>query len=244
MNTTLYVFGDSFSDAYYEDRNNEKYFLDFKKKFISYISKLEKKYNVINFSKKGCSPFFVENLLLDVIDRYDISDSYCLVFSPTHMRYDWKYLNTTDTNLSTIRDNSSRDFKNNFIKLYGRKTFNWQKKFTDYNKNEIDIQKLHLISIIALTKKFKNSLIFQTESRNYGINNIDKLQQLVSDNQCFLDMPMEILYKKDTSNNKYPNHFDLNTHYYLYDAIDNYFENNVFDKKYHNRFIKSLGVTE
>ena len=217
----LHIYGDSYSDSYNEIRHWPN--------FTSYIAELEKKYKVTNFSKKGCSAYYVINKLSNNIKKLkntELSDTYCFIALPCPRRLDLKFLNDQAT-FSQVQKKSSNEFKEKFVNIFGQENLDFIIKWNENNTNLNEFVLTQTLSVLALSKYYKKVLIWNTDVLQHDVSPtyLELIDKNVNSNQTMCYVPMEFFH----IDGDYPNHFLTDIHTQMYDIIVNWIENENLD---------------
>lgn len=233
MKNKLYVFGDSFATP-------SSPFLE--QGFKTYITKLEKHYEVQNYSTPGIGLSETIGRLLSILDKGIETDSYLLVILPDCLRLKTTFFEPEEQVYTKILESEKS------LKFHSEEVWHKFNKYVPFIQNmyryyiikELDYEHSEnikgLSTIKTLSEHFKKTIVFPVNYDEKTLKKIDKGFIKNNDKFCFINKNFLDLSKNEYTNYVIPlgkdyrqNHFSASNHSKIFKFIINYFENDVIN---------------
>jgi len=231
MKNKLYVFGDSFTTP--KSSNLEQ-------GFETYITKLERHYEIENYSVRGIGLSETLDRLLNVLDNGIYPDSYLLLVLPDCLRLKTTFFQPEEQVYTKLLESEE------LLKLHNKEVWCQFRKYVPFIKNmheyyisnKLNYEHKENIKGLAtsktLSEHFKKTLVFPV---NYDKKTCKKVNKFIYNNNKFCFVNKNLL---DLSINEYKkydilplgkdhrqNHFSKDNHVKMFNFILNYFKKDV-----------------
>jgi hypothetical protein len=232
MKNKLYVFGDSFATP------NSPHL---EQGFETYITQLERHYEIQNYAVRGIGLSETIGRLLSVLDNGIHPDSYLLITLPDCFRLKTNFFQPEEQVYTKLLQSEES------LKIYSKELWHQFRKYVPFIKNmheyylskELDYEHKEnikgLATIKTLSEHFKKTIVFPVTYSEKTLKKLDN--NLITNNNKFCFVNKNLV---DLSKNEYKkyfnlpigkdyrqNHFSSSNHNEMFIFILNYFQKNV-----------------